>query len=345
MKRRLFPDAPILPVAVIVIIGIALFFPSNFQEPDIPFISRAADNMLHLRSHLLLQYREAGLSDEAYAILAAMTLGDKSALTPEIRESFNITGASHILALSGLHLSIIYMMLTLLVPSRRWRMVSQTLTILAIWAFALLTGLSPSVVRAATMLTVYGLLSIGYREKMSVNVLAFTAVIMLIASPTSLYKVSFQMSFLAVLGILLFNPLLTNLIPAHVLQRHTLLKWLWGMTTVSISAQIGVAPLIVFYFHRFSTYFLLSNFVVVPCAYLLIIGCLLLLVTQFTPVATILASIVSLMTNALGKIASLPFANIDHLTPNIVQIALIYVIIACIYIFFRTFAKIKHYKT
>lgn len=326
---------------MVVIIGIILFFPKEFQEPDIPIVSQAAENMRHLRGHLLQQYREAGLNDESYGILAAMTLGDKTALSYETRETFNATGASHILALSGLHLGIIYMLLTLLVPGRRWRMASQIVTILAIWTFAFLTGLSPSVVRAATMLTVYGLLSIGYREKMSINVLAFTATVMLLFSPTSLYSIGFQMSFMAVLGILLFNPLLTNLIPAHILQHHTLLKWLWGMTTVSISAQIGVSPLIAFYFHRFSTYFLLSNFVVVPCAYLLLWGSLCLLLIHYAPIATILATVVALMTQMLEKIATLPGASIDHLSPNSLQIILIYVVIACVYVFFRTFTAAK----
>lgn len=297
------------------------------------------DYILGYRDSLLQQYRDAGLSGDDYAVVAAMTLGDKTALTREVRDTYNASGASHILALSGLHLSIIYMLLTTIVPSRRWRMASQLLTIAAIWAFALLTGLSPSIVRAAVMLTIYGLLSLGYREKASIRILLFTAVLMLLFSPRLIYSVSFQLSYTAVLGILLFMPLLYGLIPPHILQRHTLLKWVWGMVTVSTSAQIGVAPLIAFYFHRLPVWFLLSNFIVVPCAYIILIGGLLLLVTHISLFATLLSTTVGLMNNTLQQIASLPCASIPNLYPTRLQVALVYVVIACVYIFFRIYAR------
>ena len=297
------------------------------------------DYILEYRDSLLQQYREAGLSGDDYAVVSAMTLGDKTSLTHEVRETYNASGASHILALSGLHLSIIYMLLTTIVPNRRWRMASQLVTIAAIWAFALLTGLSPSIVRAAIMLTVYGLLSIGYREKTSIRVLLFTAVLMLLFNPQLIYSVSFQLSFTAVLGILLFMPLLYDLIPPHILQRHTLLKWVWGMVTVSMSAQIGVVPLIAFYFHRLPVWFLLSNFIVVPAAYIILLGGLLLLLTHVSLFATLLSATVGLMNTSLRYIASLPGASISCLYPTKLQVALIYVVIACVYVFFRTFAR------
>ena len=133
----------------------------QYQLPDCDLVQKTGERMLGYREHLLQQYRQWGIDEDSYAIITAMTLGDKSALTPTIRETFNITGAGHILALSGLHLGIIYMVLSLLIRTYRWRMVSQILTLLAIWAFAFLVGMTPSVVRAATMLTVYGLLSLG----------------------------------------------------------------------------------------------------------------------------------------------------------------------------------------
>lgn len=297
------------------------------------------DYILGYRDSLLQQYRDAGLSGDDYAVVAAMTLGDRTALTREVRDTYNASGASHILALSGLHMSIIYILLTTIVPSRRWRMVSQLLTIAAIWAFALLTGLSPSIVRAAIMLTIYGLLSLGYREKASIRILLFTAVLMLLFNPRLIYSVSFQLSYTAVLGILLFMPMLYGLIPPHILQRRTLLKWVWGMVTVSTSAQIGVAPLIAFYFHRLPVWFLLSNFIVVPCAYIILIGGLLLLVTHISLFATLLSTTVGLMNNTLQHIASLPCASIPNLYPTWLQVVLIYVVIACVYIFFRIYAR------
>ncbi|MBR1547406.1 MAG: ComEC/Rec2 family competence protein [Prevotella sp.] len=339
MIRRLLAEAPTLPLLAAVVAGILLFFPPDFQQPSLPFVGRAADNMLALRDILLSQYRAAGISDEAYAVLSAMTLGDKTALTDNVRQLFNDTGASHILALSGLHLGMVYMVLSLLVPCRRWRMVSQVVTILGIWMYAFLTGLSPSIVRSATMLTIYGIMSVGYRERMSLNVLSFTAFCMLVVSPVSLYNAGFQMSFLAVAAILMFHPLINGIIPAHIQQSHTVLRWLWGMTTVSLSAQIGVAPLIAFYFHRFSTYFLLSNFVVVPCAWLVLMGSLLFFATHLTVVAWGLSATVGCMLALLGSIASLPASTIGGLYPNVAQTVLAYLFIICIYIAARAVSR------
>ena len=331
-RRPQFSDVPMLPVLVAVVIGILVCFPRDFREAPIPYVSQAADNMRYVRSLLLQRYADAGMRDDAYSMLAAMTLGDKAALSDDVRQLYNTTGASHVLALSGLHLSILYMLLSLLIPNRRWRMVSQVVTILAVWAYAFLTGLSPSIVRAATMLTVYSLLAVGYRERNGINVLFFTAFVMLIASPTALYNVGFQMSFLAVGGILLFNPLINELIAPHVQQRHTLLKWTWGLTTVSLSAQIGVAPLIAFYFHRLPTYFLLSNFVVVPLAWTLLIGGMLLMAVPSGLLASLLSAAVSLANTLLDRIASLPLSNITDLHPNALQVVMTYIVIGCIYI-------------
>ena len=120
-----------------------------------------------------------------------MALCDKSALTKELRETYSKTGASHILALSGLHLGIIYALLSMLIVGRRWQMITQVAIILSIWAFVFLVGMSASVVRSAVMLTVYALLAIGHRHKMSVNTLAFTAIVMLLVTPKALFDVGF----------------------------------------------------------------------------------------------------------------------------------------------------------
>lgn len=302
-------------------------------------LQRTRLRLLRIRSHLTERYQSAGITNASYAVIAAMTLGDKSSLTPDIRDTYAITGASHILALSGLHLGIIYWLVTLLMVGRRWRMAAQVVTILAIWAFAFLTGLSPSVVRSAIMLTVYALLSIGYRQGASVNVLAFTAIVMLVTSPLSVFDIGFQMSFLAVLSILLFHPLLYGLIPLPWLQRHTAVRWLWGLTVLSVSAQMGVAPLIAFYFHRFSTYFLLSNFIVVPEAYLILVGALVLLLSGSTLVATALTAVASLANRLLGVVASLPMASIERLQPSVLQTLMVYVVIGCIYFLLLVFRR------
>jgi competence protein ComEC len=283
---------------------------------------------LKLRSRLLQRLTVDESAEDQYAVVAAMALGDKSALTKDLREVYAVTGASHVLALSGLHLGIIYTLLSLLIVGRRWQMVSQMLIVLCIWAFVFLVGMSTSVVRSATMLTVYALLSLGYRDKMTVNTLAFTAIVMLMVHPLSLYDVGFQMSFMAVLAILVFMPLLEGLFPREYLLTHQSVRWLWSMVAVSVSAQIGVAPLIAYYFGRFSTFFLLTNFIVIPAATLIL--WLSPVVLLFPSLAYLLLYIVKCLNTVLGQMAAWPGASIEALHPTVLQTVMIYVVILCI---------------
>ena len=156
-------------------------------------IERTQQYFLHQRTLLLGRLQSSGLSDDQYAVVAAMALGDKSTLTKELKDTYSKTGASHVLALSGLHLGIIYALLSMLVVGRRWQTITQVAIILSIWAFVFLVGMSTSVVRSAVMLTVYALLALGHRHKMSVNTLAFTAIVMLLVTPKALFDVGFQM--------------------------------------------------------------------------------------------------------------------------------------------------------
>ena len=283
---------------------------------------------LRLRNRLLKRLAVDESSGDQYAVVAAMALGDKSALTKDLREVYAVTGASHVLALSGLHLGIIYTLLSLLIIGRRWQMVSQMLIVLCIWAFVFLVGMSTSVVRSATMLTVYALLSLGYRDKMTVNTLAFTAIVMLMVHPLSLYDVGFQMSFMAVLAILVFMPLLEGLFPTEYLLTHQSVRWLWSMVAVSVSAQIGVAPLIAYYFGRFSTFFLLTNFIVIPAATLIL--WLSPVVLLFPSLAYLLLYIVKCLNTVLEQIAAWPGASIEALHPSVVQTVMVYVVVLCI---------------
>lgn len=283
---------------------------------------------LRLRTRLLKRLAVDESSGDQYAVVAAMALGDKSALMKELKEVYAVTGASHVLALSGLHLGIIYTLLSLLIIGRRWQMVSQMLIVLCIWAFVFLVGMSTSVVRSATMLTVYALLSLGYRDKMTVNTLAFTAIVMLMVHPLSLYDVGFQMSFMAVLAILVFMPLLEGLFPTEYLLTHQSVRWLWSMVAVSVSAQIGVAPLIAYYFGRFSTFFLLTNFIVIPAATLIL--WLSPVVLLFPSLAYLLLYIVKCLNTVLGQMAAWPGASIEALHPTVLQTVMIYVVILCI---------------
>lgn len=292
---------------------------------------------LEWRSELLEKYHEWGVGDEAYGVVAAMTLGDKKAVDKDTKETYRVAGASHILALSGLHLMIIYSVITLLVGWMRFRLLSQVIIILAIWAFALLTGLSPSVTRSAAMISIYALLSLGYRERMSVNTLAFVAIVMLVISPQMLYDVGFQLSFMAVLSIVLWHPLLNSLIPPHIQQRHRWLSSLWGLITVSTAAQIGTAPLVAYYFGRLPVWFLLSNFIVIPLATVVLYLTLTLVVVSWwswaaSLVAKALTMVVVMMERSLAWVGALPYSSIDGIQLSVLRVYLIYIIIGSMFV-------------
>ena len=311
-------------------------------EGEASRIERTQQYFLHQRSLLLERLETAGLSDDRYAVVAAMALGDRSALTKELKETYSKTGASHVLALSGLHLGIIYALLSMLVVGRRWQMITQVATVLSIWAFVFLTGMSASVVRSAVMLTVYALLALGHRQKMSVNTLAFTAIVMLLVTPKALFDVGFQMSFMAVFSILLFVPLFYRPFSAEYLMTHRAVSWLWGMVAVSVAAQIGVAPLIAYYFGRFSCYFLLTNFIVIPAATLILY---LALGTLLIPsLGVVLASMVGLLNTTLLYIATIPGATIEGLHPSVGLIVAIYgVLLAAYYLLWLTVSNFRGY--
>ena len=299
---------------------------------------------LKLRSRLLARIMTEGADGDAVAVVAAMALGDKSALSQDLREVYSVTGASHVLALSGLHLGIIYMLLTFLFGGKKLFTFSlfHLFTLTSIWAFVFLVGMPVSVVRSAVMLTAYALLSLGHRDRMSVNTLAFTALLVLLVSPLSLYDIGFQMSYLAVFSILLLVPLSERLFPPNYLMEHRIVKWLWGIMSVSCAAQIGVAPLIAYYFGRFSTLFLLTNLIVIPGVTLILY--LSMIVFVMPSLAYLLLYIVSLLNYVLTRIAAIPGANIDGLHPTILQTTMTYVVIvACYLLTFRLSQRRQNY--
>ena len=155
-------------------------------------VQRARISALVFRDKLLQRFSDMGFSGQAYAVLAAMTLGDKSSLSDELKEEYSVSGASHVLALSGLHLGIIYAILSLLFSRRRWQIVSQVLILLAIWSYVFIVGMSASVVRSAVMLTVYSFVSLLNRNRLSLNTLSVAAVVILAGSPLYLYDVGFH---------------------------------------------------------------------------------------------------------------------------------------------------------
>ncbi|MDO5663625.1 MAG: ComEC/Rec2 family competence protein [Bacteroidia bacterium] len=219
-------------------------------------------------------YRLFELDNDAYSFISALTLGYKHDLTNELQEAFRASGTSHVLAVSGLHVAIIYAIFTFLFSflgktGRRF-VLKQILIIVALWFYAFLAGLSPSVLRATIMLTIASIGFAGGRKGFTYNTLAAAAFFILIYNPMSLFDVGFQMSFTAVFAILYFNPMINNLYqPKQKIKKYT-----WNLFTVSTSAQLGVFPIALYYFGTFPTYFFIANMLVVPMIGLIIYACI-----------------------------------------------------------------------
>lgn len=232
------------------------------REAELTFRQRA----LLLRESIVQKYSEWGLTGEVLAVVSALTVGDKSDLTPEQKATYSAAGVSHILALSGLHIGILAMILGgILYPLRYLRGGKTGIALVIVsllWGFAFMTGLSPSVVRAVTMFSLYIIASLFVEDRFSGgHALVLAAFLMLLYQPLYLFDVSFQLSFIAVLSIILFYPIFSS-----KSVRNKPLKYVWNTMAVSLAAQLGTLPLILYYFGAFPTYFLLSNLVVTPLA-------------------------------------------------------------------------------
>lgn len=280
-----------------------------------------------VRDSLVSSLHDNGLADEPLAIVSAMTLGDKSMLSREIRTDFSSTGASHVLALSGLHLSILYFLLSFVLPRRRWRWLVAGVSLALIWSYAFLVGMSTSIVRAALMLSVFVVARLMNRPSLSLNSLAFAALVIVLANPSSVFEISFQLSFMAVLSIITVFPALYNLFSDEFLLTHRLFRILWSFVLVSVAAQLGTAPLILHYFGTFPTYFLLTNCIVIPAAYIIVGGGMLMLLHIFpTTIASLLSFVVVKVRLGLSFISSLPGATVTDAYLTTAQVVVIYAV-------------------
>lgn len=285
------------------------------------------------RERLLNHYRELGFSGDELAVLQALTVGYKEDLSETIRESYAISGASHVLALSGLHIGFLYALLLygmrILPNSWRGSRLLRTGTILSLlWGFAFFTGLSPSVVRAVLMCSIFTLSTLFSRDAFSINTLGAAAFFMLLFQPAWLFDVGFQLSFCAVAAILFLQPLLYRLIPVS----NRLVRPVWQLITVSLAAQLGAAPLVLYYFSRFSTHFLLTNLLIMlPVSFILYGTVLLLILNPFATlqwgIARVVNQLLQLLNDTVRWVEQLPLASIDRVWIYPLEIMLFYLLL------------------
>ena len=287
-------------------------------------------------------YRKLGFEGDELAVLSALTVGEKTDLSDSIRESYSVSGASHVLALSGLHIGLLYALLFLLLKplTRKWqagRYFRSVLLLVLLWSFAFFTGLSPSVVRSVSMFSVLAIAELFGRQSLTLNTLAATAWVMLFVNPAWLFDVGFQLSFLAVLSILMIQKPVYQLLPV----KSRIGKYVWGLMSVSIAAQIGTAPLVMLYFSRFSTHFLLTNLVVIPLVTVtLYAAVLMLLLTPLPAVQFVMAGAVRFLLKVLNDfvrwVEQLPYASLDGIWLYRLEVLGIYIFLLLFLYYLKT---------
>ncbi len=307
-----------------------------------------------IRSALIDIYRQTGISGQQLAVLEALTLGYKADLEPETITTFQTSGAMHILAVSGLHTGIIMLITNLLLAfldySQKTRIIKCLLIILTLWIFAAITGFSASVCRSAMMFSMMMVSQILNRSSSTYNTLATSAFILLIFNPLLIYNVGFGLSYLAVLAIISTTPLVKKTLPKFDPVHDTKLIWIrkWliryflGIVYVSIAAQLGTSILSIRTFNMFPTYFLITNILVIPLSYFIMVTSILLLAVSWCAplmwLATeVLKFFLELLTGSVSWIESLPAASINDIFITNTSSLLLYVSMEMLVVF-------AHYK-
>jgi competence protein ComEC len=236
-------------------------------------------------------------------ILAALVWGKATEIDSELMQTYSRAGVVHVLAVSGLHVGLVYAVLhpilARLVRGNRSRWIRFIIPTILLWVYAGLTGFSPSVLRAAVMFTCFIISEQFHQSKESFNTLFASAFILLLFNPSLLFNLGFHLSYLAVIGIMTLQR------PIELLYkpRQWLLIHIWKMCAVSIAAQLVTLPLCLLFFHQFPTYFLLANILAIPISTVILYVCLLFFVFHaWTPLAYLLINLSTSLTALMNKL-------------------------------------------
>ncbi|TMI86483.1 MAG: ComEC/Rec2 family competence protein, partial [Bacteroidetes bacterium] len=255
-------------------------------------------------------------------------IGYKDDLDQTLVQSYTNTGVVHIIAISGLHLGLIYwLLLRLFKPLKKrknLRWLRIVLILVGLWLFSLLAGAQASVLRSAVMFTCI-LLGESFSRRTSIyNTMAFSAFILLCINPYWLWDVGFQLSYAAVLSIIIFMKPIYN----WFYFSNKVIDFMWKLTAVTLAAQILTIPLSIYHFHQFPSWFILTNFLAVPLSSLIVLGEILLCVVSFIPpvaifVGKLLYWLIWIMDSYVERIEAMPFSLWDGLQITFLQMILL----------------------
>ena len=282
------------------------------------------------RDILLASLQRSGLSDDEFGVAAAILLGYDDYLADEVRKNYVAAGSMHILCVSGMHVGIIYLLASFLLGflnRKKWqKTLKQVLLLALIWFYALIAGLSPSIMRASLMISFVIIGEMIRRKGFIINSIAASAFILLCINPNNLFEIGFLLSYSAVMGIVVLQRPIYNLLYV----KNKLLDKAWQITAVALSAQIATIPFTLFYFHQFTTYFWLSNLFMTPISFIVVISGMILLLVSWIPylntlVGYLVWGAVYVMNWVVAKIESIPYSIVKGLYVNDFEFAVLLV--------------------
>jgi competence protein ComEC len=358
--------------------GDVLLIPANYHEVEPPFNPGEFDYRWYLRSHGIqkqsfLQLKQvkkiaSGLGNplisfaltlrkkvinsfvkyvtkaENAAMASTLIMGYRADLSPDLVNAYAQTGTLHVLSVSGMHVALVFLLLSfLLKPLDRFfknALPKAVLLVVLIWFYAMLSGFSPSVNRAALMLSLVVVGKAINKRMNTYNLLAVSAFILFLINPLYLFDVGFQLSYLAVLGLVAIHPYVYG----WFYIKNKALDAVWSYTALSISAQVFTFPLSVYVFHQFPLSFLLSNLaIVLPITAVMYVGVGFVLLMPITPILPLIGQLLNwlihISNQLLFRIADLPNASLQGLFIDKIELVLLYIV--CILVFFALINKNK----
>ncbi len=275
------------------------------------------------------------------AVFSALILGIKDHLDNDLTKAYASAGAMHVLAVSGLHVGIVFLILNYLfkplMKLKYGNWIGFGLHLIGLWSYALITGFSPSVLRAVTMFSIVTLAGTSARSSNIYNTIAMSALILLLYEPNFIFAVGFQLSYAAVLGIIYLQPKIYNL----WIPKYRLVDWAWQITAVSVAAQMATFPLGLYYFHQFPSYFFISNLLVIPAVGIILhIGLAFLLGSSIHEmigdmIAPVLEGFLWTLNTVVDLAEKLPGSLIDWVYLSAEQMLLVYGILLSLVLIYQ----------
>jgi len=268
-------------------------------------------------------------------IAEAILLGQKLLLSEDIYQDYSDTGAIHVLSVSGLHVAIFISLFVWLFSKIKrdditWKISKITILLLIVWFYVILTGLSPSVIRAGIMVSLYIIGTNLFKGTNSFNILAVSAIAMLMYNPYYLFQISFQFSYISLLSILYFQPK----IKSWWVPKSGVAIFIWDLINVSLAAQIMIFPFTIYYFHQFPVYFALSGIIAIPLVTFIIYCGTVVIIFEViynsfnTILAVVFETSIKWLNYFIGQISNLPFSKIENIWVS--DVGLLLMVIAII---------------